>query len=194
MNIIFIGRFSFPVGMAGTQIVMHFLNYCIEKTIKVKVVTIQERIKKKSDNPFSGTHNGIKYKNLGVITGNRVFDILLYPANLFYFSLLLLIWKDKTKKNILFVYDSIFIFNILPIVIARLIGYKVVIEVVEDYQFMEDNRSFHHNLNIQATLLFEKHLPLFADKLVVISRYLENKFQNLFGQKLPIIFNSSDSK
>ena len=111
----------------------------------------------------------------------------MYPLNLFYLTFLLLKWKEKAHKNILFIYDSIFIFNAFPILIAKIIGYKIIVEIVEDYNFLEDKRSFLHDINLKSTIFFENHLLLFADQIIVISKYLENKFNNLYNRKIPII-------
>ena len=100
LNIIFIGSFTFPYGMGGTQLVKQFIDYCTDHDCKVKVFTILQRLNKQDKNKYKGMYNNqVPYLNLGIITGFRIFDILQYPIILFYSLVLLLLCKERNIKN-----------------------------------------------------------------------------------------------
>ncbi|MHA1988650.1 MAG: glycosyltransferase, partial [Promethearchaeota archaeon] len=187
LNIIFIGSFTFPYGMGGTELVKRFVDYCIDHNCKVKVFTILQRLKKRDKNRYKGMYNNqVPYLNLGIITGFRIFDILQYPFIMFYSLLLLLRWKERDIKNKLYVYDNINLFTILPVLFAKSIGYKVILEIVEDHALNEESRSSLRKLNIKTSIFLEKKIELFADSIIVVSKYLENKFRVLCGEKIPV--------
>lgn len=182
------GTFTFPYGMAGTQIVKRFIDYCIDNNCSIKVFTILERNNRKDKNKFKGIYNNkVPYFNFGVISGSRILDILQYPIILVWSLILLIIWKDKNKKNRLYVYDNINIFNFLQILFAKTIGYKVIVEIIEDYSLNEEVTSLFRELNIKFSLILEKKLLRLSDSIIVISKYLENKFKLLYKDKIPIL-------
>ena len=100
LNIIFTGNFTFPFGMAGTQIVGRFIDHCIENNINVKVLTILQRIKKNDKNTFKGIYKGkVPYFNFGIVTGNRLIDLVQYPIILFYaICVFVSLEKEEFKK------------------------------------------------------------------------------------------------
>lgn len=188
LNIIFIGSFTFPYGMGGTELVKRFVDYCTDHDCKVKVFTILKRLNKRDKNRYKGMYNNqVPYLNLGIITGFRIIDILQYPIILFYSLVLLLLWKERNIKNILYVYDNINLFTALPVLFAKSIGYKVILEIVEDYALNEDSTSSVRKINLRASIFLEKKIVLFTDSIIVVSKYLENKFRVLCGEKIPVL-------
>jgi glycosyltransferase involved in cell wall biosynthesis len=187
LNLICTGTFTFPDGMAGTQLVKRFINYCVVKNCTVKVATILQRLNKKDQNKYKGFYKEkVLYLNLGIVSGIKILDFLQYPFILLYSLLLLIYWKDKGKKNIFYVYDNVNLFNALPVLFSRLIGYKVVVEIVEDFSLSHEPASAVRRLNIKTAIYLEKYINLFADSVIVVSRYLENKFLKLGKGQIPV--------
>jgi glycosyltransferase involved in cell wall biosynthesis len=188
LNLVCTGTFTFPEGMAGTQLVKRFINYCIEKNCSVRVVTILQRLNKKDQNKYKGLYKEkVKYLNLGIVSGIKLLDLLQYPLVLLYTIMLLTLWKKRNMKNVFYVYDNVNLFNALPVLYSRIIGYKVVVEIVEDFSLTEEPSSAVRKLNIRTALYLEKYINMFADSVIVVSRYLENKFSRLGKGKLPVM-------
>ena len=72
------------------------------------------------------------------------------------------------------------------VITAKLLGYKIIVEIVEDYALNEEHVSTIRRLNINSTIFFEKRLSFFTDSIIVVSKYLENKFNLLFNNKIPV--------
>src|SRR5688572_23684741 len=91
-----------------------------------------------------GTENGIHFSVLKLVPGNI-------------FSIISFLWKglgyirrkrSKTKKNIIYNYDYPDAKNILFLVFAKWMGYKIVVDVVEDNRFITNYSSFFNRLRM----------------------------------------------
>jgi glycosyltransferase involved in cell wall biosynthesis len=187
LNIVFMGGFSFPNGMAGTHRVKQFVDYSIDMGCGVKILTLESRVSRADENTYKGFYRSVPYKNLGVITGLRALDILLFPLLLCYSFLLLLSYKDPARNNRVYLYNGVDLFTFIPILLARAVGYKVIVEVVEDNTLIEENLSAKRALALKSSVILENHVSLWADALIVISSYLENKFRPLCRGKIPVL-------
>jgi hypothetical protein len=94
-------------------------------------------------------------------------------------------WKGK-EKNILYCYGGLTLENIVFVVFGRMLGYIVVLDIVEDNTFIKEKMHLLGKLKWLSGELLEKHIPKFADGLVVISSYLERLYQKELGSSLPI--------
>jgi glycosyltransferase involved in cell wall biosynthesis len=104
-----------------------------------------------------------------------------------YSMLLLLLWKKPSAKNVFYVYDNVNLFNVIPVMFSRLIGYKVVVEIVEDFSLSKEPASFVRKLNIKTALFLENYTAKLAHSVIVISKYLENKFKLLLRGTIPVL-------
>lgn len=82
----------------------------------------------------------------------------------------------KGKKNILYHYDQPDFLTIFIIFYSRLINYKIIVDIVEDYSVIElDGLKLKNKIKILSKNLFVKFLNYYADTVVVISKNLYNK-------------------
>jgi glycosyltransferase involved in cell wall biosynthesis len=95
--------------------------------------------------------------------------------------------KAKQDRNILFIYNGLNIEDIIIVIYAKLIGYKIITDIVEDYSVHQEKASAKMKLKLKINAFLEIRLPYFIDGLVVISSYLENKFQTLADKNIPVI-------
>src|SRR5687768_2091851 len=89
-----------------------------------------------------GTENGINYSVLKLVPGNI-------------FSIISFLWKgiryikntkSATKKNIIYNYDYPDGKNIVFLLAAKWMGYKIVVDVVEDNRFITNYSSFFNRI------------------------------------------------
>lgn len=183
-NIVFLGNFTYPRGMAVTQhvhLLIRGLRACSDGSVRVVV------LRQSSDvNVLSGVHNGVPYET---VMGNlsRAKAVLLAP--LFYRRATQTIGRlfQSGQTNILFVYAPPSL-EILPVARhARHLGYRVVFYVVEDHDLA---RSIMTNRwqRIDCFLVRKgtRKVSSLADAVLVISSHLEAKFRALTRDSLPV--------
>lgn len=186
LNVIFLGGFNYPIGMAGTKRVQFFIDRFIEKEIDVKVMTIGNVNDASIGNLPKGVHKGVQYYNLGASLPKSLISYIFFPFLQLNAITKIFSFKKKKSKNILFVYNGISI-DIFPVVwLAKIFGYKIIVDVVEDYRTISENLSAQLKLKYKSTIFFENRLDRFSDYAVVISGYLDDLLKNKLHLKLPV--------
>lgn len=178
------GQFVYPYGMAGTKRIKHAIDALRGMdNVFVRVVLLRQLSCK---NGYSGFHNGIPYHTImGGLTRNML--LLMFPV-LYIKSFLFLrqCWR-KDCKNIIYHYGPVSIENFIPLCFARCIGYKIVFDIVEDYDVAGIiSRSFFHRIRIGGITKLQYKMRDIAAGFIVISSYLERKFKDFTQGKLPI--------
>jgi glycosyltransferase involved in cell wall biosynthesis len=93
--------------------------------------------------------------------------------------------RNRHKKNILIIGTLITLKEFPYLMCAKILGYKIVLDKVENYKYFEDKKSFGNWINIEFGLLLDKWLNFFADGLLVIS----SKLNELYAKNnLPVLF------
>lgn len=95
--------------------------------------------------------------------------------------------KQNNKKNILYFYNYPSILNIHILLFARLIGYKIIIDVVEDYFKFNTYNSRASRLKYFTARIFIKRIKYIADGIIVISSHLDNLMKKFSNGKCLII-------
>lgn len=186
LNVIFLGGFTYPTGMAGTKRVQLFIEYLQSKKADVQVLTIGNVGDVLIGNKTTGTFKNTKFKNVGAGFNSTPVYYLIFPFILLYLFFYLLSSKKSNKKNIIYVYNSVAIDNFIVLLFARLAGYKIINDIVEDYRLSKENNSLIHSIKIKSTVFFEKRITLFCNAVVVLSSYLEKVFKERTAGKIPV--------
>lgn len=180
-NLIFLGGFSYPHGMAGTKRVQHFIDY-LSDLYQVSVIVVQSN----SQNP--GIQKGIHKNTPFAILG---YSLRLNPFHLF--SVLVMLVKgiqflgnQKRAQNFLYVYNGVNVENFVLVGFAKLLGYKIVLDIVEDYTFHREKLNSALAFKINSHVFFEKHASWYCDGLVTLSMYLYGKFEKQLKEKAPV--------
>ena len=190
LNVIMIGRFPYPKGMAGTMRVRYFAEYLCDCGVNTRIISIIQTSKSKKN----GNYNGVDYESIGDDISSCRLNVFKYMK--YYCDGLsrLVRYKDIKKKNIVYIYGPPQFDNIVMVLISKLLGYKIVFDIVEDYRHEESQRTITRIKNI-FILFLEKRIRLFADGLVVISKHLYSKFSDLIDEsKMKDITISSEIK
>jgi len=183
---------EYPVGYAGTKRVQHLIEYLKKDGIAVTVISY--RSKRRIEQEI-GIYNSIPYIRIGsgIVPKPRNIARMIYA----YFQLLILICRTKArnKKNILYCYGGIDIENFIAIFFSKILGYKIIFDLVEDFAGFSD----HVKLSSKIKFWSVKKLDLFnvrvSNAIVVISAYLFKKYELLNAKHLtliPITANTQD--
>jgi len=186
LNVVFIGGFTYPNGMAGTKRMQHFIDYLTATKNSAYVLTIAGKNSFSDVNSVKGIHNGVPFFNLGSNLKSYLF-YLLFPVYWIIGSVYMLKFKERNKKNVILLYGSFSFENIFIIIFSKLIGYKVVADMVEDYSLHLEKVSFVLSVKLKSIIFFEKYTRYLCDGVIVLSEYLYNRFTQLTNNKLPVI-------
>ena len=186
INVIFMGNFQYPKGMAAAKRIQHFVDYLKNYTSSIKVFILRQGRAKITRNELKGRHKGIFYKTIG---NNIRFDLSILFTSLLYVlsgSICLIKWKRKRYKNILYCYYGPNIENIWFIILAKLLGFKIVFDIVEDDSLIEGSIPRMTRIKLFTFFFLERHLHRITNGLVVNSYYLKDKYNHQIGNRIPI--------
>jgi len=186
INLIFMGGFTYPHGMAGTRRIQHAIDALKEKDgVSIRVLVLRQSTQ--MDNP-SGMHESVPYATMVCdVTGARIFTALplLYVKT----SVdLKRSWRADCK-NIIYYYGSVNAENVVPLYYAHHLGYMIVFDIVEDLRLaINISCNPFHKVKMVLMRILESRLIKLASGIIVISSHLENKFRMLCSERLPIHF------
>lgn len=148
LNIIFSGEFTYPDGMAGTKRIQHFIDYLAAEN-SVEVFLFRQKGNAGNALTIEGEKNNVTYRVIGANLGLSI----KIPFAFFLGFKTLWKWKLKDAKNVLYLYNGITLEYIFFVLFAKIIGYKLVVEYVEDYR--------HSSGKIAAGLAFKMKTNVF---------------------------------
>lgn len=93
--------------------------------------------------------------------------------------------KIKNAKNVIYNYQYPDVRNIWFLLYGRLIGYKIVFDLVEDMRFVEAP-GFKAKIRNYISLFFVKLIPYFSNAVIAISSHIEERVKLLYGKKIKI--------
>lgn len=172
-------------GMAATRRIRNFTdNWASLEGVKIRNLAILHPLEfdKKGQ---SGELDTIEFKNLGFKV-SKPFSILrlLYDGYNY-----LKRSYSKGSQNILYQYGNPDLISFLVIKIARHIGYKILLDIVEDNSLIKTNfSSFLGKWNTKISIVIEKYTVTYTDVCIVISPYLEKKFLSLVKNQIPVVY------
>jgi len=177
LNLVFVGV-SAVEGMAGTKRVKNFISHL--KKNKIVISNIINTHSKDEIQRISHCDN-VRY----MFIGNKI-PVLGIFVSLIIGLVTLIILRKRKYKNILYNYGSPDIKNILYLVFAKLIGYRIVIDIVEDVEFVTDFKGPLSKIRFKSSQLFLKRIYLFAYACIVISNHLLYKLNNYSKGRIPV--------
>lgn len=95
--------------------------------------------------------------------------------------------KSPKAKNVMYHYDYPDIKSILFILYARFIGYKIIIDLIEDNDLVTHYVSFMNRIRILSSRVFLKFSPLVTDGYIAISNHLEIKLKAMTNKPVYLI-------
>ena len=129
-----------------------------------------------------GIINNVNYDVIGFRKSNP-FTVLSFLSNGIKF---LKKSKSLSEKNILYNYDQPNLKNILFILYAKFIGYKIILDVIEDYRYYTDYPRFLTAVKMKSSNFLCKHSHYFADSIIAISDHLYSHMIKISKGKTPV--------
>lgn len=175
-NIVVMGVSCFD-GMASSMRVRNLLEPLIAKEM-ISVNNLVYQTDNKEPIGKQGTLNNIKFKVIGL---SGIFSVFS-----FFFGGLSFIRKSKKRghKNIIYNYNYPDIKNIGFILFARLIGYKVIFDVIEDNNY-QAHVGLINKFRIKTSVFLFKYCRHFADAMIGISDHLYKLVKKATNDKIP---------
>jgi len=172
MNMIFAINVPYPYGMAGTARVKLFADYIARNHITSVLVTNQDN----GENPNQGTFNDVFYTLLVPLGVPRILKLAFYP---FFSFIRLFQLKRRDKKNVICIYGNIDLYFLPILIAAKLLGYKVLQDIVEDPSLHSEEFSLLPRLNIGFAIFFQSLFIRWVHGIIVISSQIEEKIQSI---------------
>lgn len=179
MNIIFISSQPYPIGMAGTKRIRLFAEYLANKNVTVNLFTISMS---NYENDVSGVLNNVKYQFVRrryhhILFGSRYLKHRI--ADLF----------DKQDANFIYVYGGLNIETKRLISYSIKLGYKIVLDLVEDYSLHNEKIRKRLALRYKLNTYLNQKMMHHVDGYIVISKYLKEnlKSKNINNRKNQLI-------
>lgn len=166
-------------GMASSMRVRNLLEPLIEKDL----VNVNNLIYQKDNLEKIGKEGTLNNINFRII-GFRLKNIFSVFGFVFKGMGFLRKCKQKNHKNIIYSYSYPDVKNILFILYGRIIGYKVVFDIVEDHKYMA-HVGFINKFRIKSSLFFFKYSRNLADAMVGISDHLYKLSRITTADKIP---------
>jgi glycosyltransferase involved in cell wall biosynthesis len=184
INIIFMGGFTFPRGMAGTKRVRNVIDALKEYPDIITRVILQRQSSEL--NVLSGVHEGTPYETImGDIL--RIKMLAALPALCCKTSAALKRAWRPDRKNVIYYYGPLFLESLVPLRNARKLGYKIIFDVIEDYGLVKTvSRSFHQYVRGYLTKWLSSRIIGLSAGIIVISSYLEERYRMLTDGKAPV--------
>lgn len=164
---------EYPNGLAVTKKIQNILYYLFSQKIEINVISYRSKFPQPSE---KGLDNGIPYVNIGIGLDLKLLN--LHKTIMYFFKGLYLILKHKKKgcKNIFYCIGAINIENLLFVFWARLLRYKLVFDVNEDYSFFEDQVKIISRFKIWTIKQLDFFTYRWATAIIVVSTHLRNKY------------------
>jgi glycosyltransferase involved in cell wall biosynthesis len=184
MNLVFMGIFPYPQGMAGTKRIQHTIDaFKTDPEVEMRVIVLYQPAK---SNLLRGIHAGTVYETvLGDLSGIK--RTLFLP--LLYLRTVLSLRRAYRSgyKNILYNYGPISADNVIPLRYAKDLGYKIILDIVEDYEAANCISSTSlKRLKVVATNWLSPETVNIASGIVVISEHLKRKYTGLTRGQVPV--------
>lgn len=178
------GGFSYPHGMAGTKRIQHAISALKDNPdVSIRVVILSQS---SHDNVLQGTCEGIPYETvMGDLARMKMMALL--PLLYFKTANLLRRYYRANFTNIIYNYGPINLNNVIPLYYFRKLGFKVILDIVEDYDVaMNISSSFFHRIKMHCITSLSRKTKDLASGVIVISSHLKKKYVALTKGKIPI--------
>ena len=184
INLVFMGGFTYPHGMAGTKRIQNAINALKEYPDIATRVILQRQ--SSEHNILSGVHQGTPYET---VMGNLLRARMFVALPLLYYRTIAALKRAlrPDHKNVIYFYGPLFLESGVPLSYAQRLGYKIVFDVIEDYGLAKEvSRSFYHDMRGHLANRLSSRIKDLSAGIIVISSHLEEKCGMLTQGKVPV--------
>jgi glycosyltransferase involved in cell wall biosynthesis len=180
------GNFPYPHGFAGTKRVQKFIDYLSSINITPRILVLRQGGEQVAISQLSGYCNSVYYRTIGY--GLKLGPSLLYKLPLFFIlgAYFLLKWRKKHSANYLYCYNGLDIENLFFVLLAKAVGYYNIFDVVEEFSYLQEQPHLLAKVKNKSWVFLDRHIFKIADGIVVISKYLKNKYDQRNHKQIPV--------
>lgn len=179
---------QYPDGMADTKRIQNSIDYLMGTgDFDVKVLVLRQGRVRLGDSELSGRHKGVEYVTIGNDIRPGISALLKGPRYYLDGMAYLRTKYRHGQKNVLYVYDYPSTDNIPMLIAAKILGYRIVFDIVEDISFQKSASDFFARLKNLSARLFCKTLWIFADAVLVISKHLLEKMTAISKDRYDVV-------
>jgi glycosyltransferase involved in cell wall biosynthesis len=159
--------------MAGTKRIQHLLDYLLGRNIIINVISFRSKNKQPD---ASGTYNSVPYLNIGEGTDLKLLHF--HKIIGYYIRGCSAILRNRNRKypNVIYNSGGINVENLLFILWARILGFKLIFAIEEDYSFFKDEIKLISRFKFRTIERLDFLTCRWATAIIVISTYLRNKY------------------
>jgi len=187
LHVVFMGNLLYPEGLAETKRFQHFIDGVMAvQGSSAQVLLLRQSHPGRDDGRLSGEKRGVPYETIG----HNIRANLALPFTMlrYLFAGCRFFWRARRRdrRNVLFVYGEPNLENFVFVLWARMLGFQVVVDIVEDAYFITDTAPLASRLKARSIAWATRNMHRFADGVVVISSYLQRKLEGIVGSRLPV--------
>lgn len=187
VNVVFMGNLLYPEGLAETKRFQHFIDGVVARAGNTaSVLLLRQSHPGRNDGRLSGEQRGVGF----VTIGHGIKPGIGLPLSALRYAVdgcrYLSQTRQRNGRNVLFVYGEPNLENFLFVIWARLVGYRVVVDIVEDRYLITDTAPLLSRLKARSVHWTTAHMHWFADGVTVISSYLLNKLEQIVAGRVPV--------
>jgi len=191
VNVVFMGNLLYPEGLAETKRFQHFIDGVMEgEGNSAHILLLRQSHPGRDDRRLAGEHRGVQYRTIGQDISSRISLPLATLRYLFGGCRFLGQARLREGRNVLFLYGEPNLESFAFVIWARILGYQVLVDIVEDSYLVSTTAPLASRLKAWSAAWATRHMHWFADGIVVISSYLEQKLRSVAGdvpvQLIPI--------
>jgi len=173
---------DYPVGLAVTKKIHNLIHYLHQLNIEISVLSYRSKFKQPD---YKIDNNDIPYVSIG-----NDLKLLHLHKTISYFAKGLKninAGKQRGHKNVFFCIGPLNVENILFVLWAKLLHYKILFDINEDYSLFEDDVKLISRLKIKTTNRLDILTYKWADAFTVVSSHLRNKYRTLTNKPVILI-------
>lgn len=173
---------DYPVGLAVTKKIHNLIHYLHQHNVEINVLSYRSKFKQpdwkidKNDIPYVSIGNDLKLLHLHKTISYFIKGLKNISAG-----------REKGFKNVFFCIGPLNVENILFVLWAKLLHYKILFDINEDYSLFEDDVKLISRLKIKTTNKLDILTHKWADAFTVVSSHLRNKYQKLTNKPVVLI-------
>ncbi|WP_224981878.1 glycosyltransferase family 4 protein [Geomonas agri] len=186
INVVFLGKFGYPSGMASTKRIQHFLDYLNGLSTTTRVLQLRST-GENAGTEQAGNYLGTEYRRIGA---DLKLDRFLVSGLFRYLRDgvgALKRWRISGGRNVLYSYGGVTLESVAFILAAKRLGYLVIFDIVEDNTFIDDKLSLPGKIRWLAGELLDRFFLGLADGVVVISNYLRALYGKKVNASVPLV-------
>ena len=187
VNVVFMGNLLYPEGLAETKRFQHFIDGVMAgEGNSARILLLRQSHPGRDDMRLAGENRGVPYQTIG--QDIRINIGLPIAVLRYMFGGCVYLWGARRTgtRNVLFLYGEPNLESFPFVIWARFLGYRVVVDIVEDAYFITETAPLASQLKARSVEWATRHMHWFADGVVVISSYLRQKLEGIVGGRLPV--------